>query len=58
MLVAGTWYPLVKMHWVEGQTLNEFVRNTLKKPDTLAAPRAANASTKWPRDTGSRVTIL
>jgi hypothetical protein len=25
--VAGTWYPVVKMQWVEGFTLNEFLRD-------------------------------
>jgi hypothetical protein len=33
--VGGEWYPLVKMRWVEGFTLNEFVRNHLDKPPTL-----------------------
>jgi formylglycine-generating enzyme required for sulfatase activity len=33
--VRGEWYPLLKMRWVEGFTLNEFVRNHLDKPQTL-----------------------
>jgi hypothetical protein len=33
--VRGEWYPLLKMRWVEGFTLNEFVRNHLDKPKTL-----------------------
>src|SRR5579884_1935787 len=37
--LRGQWYPVLKMHWVEGLTLNEFVRLALEKPgwlDTLA----------------------
>jgi WD40 repeat protein len=33
--VRGEWYPLLKMRWVEGPTLNEFVRNHLDKPQML-----------------------
>jgi WD40 repeat protein len=33
--VRGEWYPLLKMRWVEGFTLNEFVRNHLDKPQAL-----------------------
>jgi hypothetical protein len=33
--VRGEWYPLLKMRWVEGFTLNEFIRNHLDKPQTL-----------------------
>src|SRR5262249_7735333 len=33
--VGGEWYPLLKMRWVEGFTLNEFVRNHLDQPQTL-----------------------
>ena len=25
--IRGQWYPILKMEWVEGFTLNEFVRN-------------------------------
>jgi WD40 repeat protein len=35
--VRGQWYPLVKMEWVEGFTLNEFVRENLDKPAHLEA---------------------
>jgi hypothetical protein len=35
MRIHGDWYPIVKMHWVEGFTLNEFVRNQLGKPALL-----------------------
>lgn len=37
--VQGQWFPVVKMHWVEGLTLNQFVQEQLDKPallDTLA----------------------
>jgi WD40 repeat protein len=35
--VRGQWYPVLKMHWVEGFTLNHFVRQHLDKPPTLQA---------------------
>jgi formylglycine-generating enzyme required for sulfatase activity/DNA-binding beta-propeller fold protein YncE len=30
--VHGQWFPAVKMQWVEGQTLNRFVEDSLDKP--------------------------
>lgn len=33
--IRGTWYPILKMQWVEGFTLNEFVRQQLDKPAVL-----------------------
>ena len=30
--VHGQWFPAVKMEWVEGQTLNRFVEESLEKP--------------------------
>jgi WD40 repeat protein len=35
--IAGQWYPALKMHWVEGFTLNTFVRDMLDKPAMLDA---------------------
>ena len=35
--IRGQWYPIVKMEWVEGFTLNEFVRNNFNKPTYLHA---------------------
>jgi hypothetical protein len=35
--VAGRWYPVLKMEWVEGLTLNQFVAQSVDKPDTLEA---------------------
>jgi WD40 repeat protein len=35
--VRGEWYPILKMQWVEGLLLNEFVGNALDKPATLEA---------------------
>src|SRR4051812_34773406 len=35
--VQGKWYPILKMRWVEGFLLNEFVRNAADKPATLEA---------------------
>jgi WD40 repeat protein len=33
--IRGRWYPILKMQWVEGFLLNEFVRNNLDKPALL-----------------------
>ena len=33
--IRGQWYPILKMQWVEGFLLNEFVRNNLDKPARL-----------------------
>ena len=33
--IHGQWYPAVKMEWVEGQTLNRFVEESLEKPGML-----------------------
>jgi hypothetical protein len=33
--VRGEWFPLLKMEWVEGFTLNDFVARNLTKPDLL-----------------------
>ncbi len=33
--IRGQWYPVLKMQWVEGQLLNEIVRNHLEKPNIL-----------------------
>jgi len=35
--VRGQWYPVVQMEWVEGFTLNEFVRQHAGRPDMLRA---------------------
>ena len=35
--VAGRWYPTLKMQWVEGLTLNQFVSQYLEKPAMLEA---------------------
>jgi WD40 repeat protein len=35
--VRGQWYPVLKMEWVEGLLLNEFVRQHLDRPATLEA---------------------
>jgi hypothetical protein len=33
--IRGTWYPILKMEWVEGLTLNQFVKSNLDKPQVL-----------------------
>jgi regulation of enolase protein 1 (concanavalin A-like superfamily) len=35
--VAGKWYPVLKMQWVEGLTLNQFVSQYIDKPAMLEA---------------------
>ncbi len=35
--VGGRWYPVLKMHWIEGLTLNAFVRDSLDRPARLEA---------------------
>jgi formylglycine-generating enzyme required for sulfatase activity len=35
--VSGQWYPVLKMDWVDGLLLNEFVRNYLDRPAMLEA---------------------
>jgi serine/threonine protein kinase len=37
ILVHGNWYPVVKMDWVEGLPLNEFVRSNLEKSQAMEA---------------------
>src|SRR5262249_33652186 len=33
--IRGQWYPVLKMQWVEGYLLNQFVRDHLDKPNIL-----------------------
>jgi hypothetical protein len=33
--IRGQWYPIVKMEWVEGQTLNQFVKEQANNPVVL-----------------------
>jgi hypothetical protein len=33
--IGGSWYPLVKMQWIEGQSLNRFVAQSLGQPKLL-----------------------
>lgn len=33
--VGGDWFPILKMEWVEGDTLNEFVQKNLDRPKLL-----------------------
>ena len=42
--VRSQWYPIVKMQWVEGQTLNSFVKGQLGNP-----PLLRTASQMWAR---------
>ena len=36
ILVAGDWYPLVKMEWVNGEPMNKFVESNLNTPNSPA----------------------
>jgi tetratricopeptide (TPR) repeat protein len=38
--IGGQWYPVVKMRWVEGQRLNEFISQHADKPGTGRFPAA------------------
>ena len=40
--VGNKWYPIVKMDWVQGSKLNEYIENQLGKPDVLWG-----LSSKW-----------
>lgn len=33
--VKGQWYPIIKMEWVDGSPLHEFIRQNLYNPNTL-----------------------
>lgn len=35
VLVKSHWYPLLKMEWVEGKTLDEYIKNNLAKSDVI-----------------------
>jgi Ser/Thr protein kinase RdoA (MazF antagonist) len=35
--IRGQWYPVLKMEWVEGTTLNQFVSENVQKPQMLEA---------------------
>jgi hypothetical protein len=35
ILVNGSWYPILKMHWVEGETLDSYVRKHCYEPETM-----------------------
>ena len=37
ILIRGHWYPILKMRWVQGYALNEFVKRGVDKPDVLNA---------------------
>ncbi|MBY0548799.1 MAG: hypothetical protein K2W95_16125 [Candidatus Obscuribacterales bacterium] len=37
VLIRGDWYPILKMDWVEGQTLDSYIETNLHKPDRLVS---------------------
>ncbi|WP_028566761.1 protein kinase family protein [Salisaeta longa] len=37
--VDGTWYPVLKMEWIDGTPLNQFVADHLETPDVLESLR-------------------
>ena len=42
--IKGAWYPILKMDWVEGQTLNRFIGDRLEQPGILKV-----LTEMWPR---------
>ncbi len=36
ILVAGKWYPILKMEWIKGETLDGFIKNNLHNPTALS----------------------
>ena len=42
ILVAGDWYPIVKMEWVNGDRLDRFVQRNLDRPNSLQ-----NVAARW-----------
>jgi WD40 repeat protein len=35
ILIRGQWYPVVKMQWVKGESLNSYIKQHLNHPETL-----------------------
>src|SRR5262249_33374 len=51
--VRGDWFPILKMHWVEGLLLNELVRDNLDKPALLGQLGLSwNRMARWLREAG------
>ena len=44
VFIKGAWYPVLKMDWVEGQTLNRFIGDRLDQPGILKV-----LTEMWPR---------
>src|ERR1043166_2726579 len=42
--IQGSWYPILKMDWVEGQTLNRFIADRLEQPGIIRY-----LTEMWPR---------
>lgn len=42
--VKGAWYPILKMEWIEGESLNEYVARNLGRPNAIA-----QLSERWAR---------
>jgi serine/threonine protein kinase len=36
VFVSGNWYPLVKMPWIEGHTLDKYVKDNLRNPHAIS----------------------
>lgn len=36
VLIKGSWYPLIKMHWVDGQTLDDYVKHHLSNSKVIS----------------------
>jgi serine/threonine protein kinase len=35
ILVRGSWYPIVKMEWVNGETMDSYIKNNLRNSSAL-----------------------
>ncbi len=51
----GDWYPIVKMDWVEGESLNKFVGSRLNDPDTIRRIAVQWRGRKTPSLRGLRI---
>ena len=51
--VIGNWHPVLKMQWVDGLTLNQFVGKYADKPAMLEA--LLQVWREWPRTCGRRM---
>ncbi len=39
VFVKGAWFPIIKMEWIEGSTVNDYVEEHLRKPEKIRSLR-------------------